>query len=427
MSVVGRIKTQLQLVVNHPTARTVVGFAGSNFLVAVISGISGIIYAWWITPSQLGEFNKYTILTGYLGIGFILIGGAFNRHYPYYIGKGDLVEAKKIASVSEWWHIKYSQLCTILFLLLALISTIKGDLFAMLCWMVQIPIIWFSIYGQHLQILYRSNSDFRKLGNIQLSTSIISFVLLILVKFFNIWGFAIRSALQYIVNLYILIKRSPNKIKPYADFREIVQLAKVSIPISLPYYINNNLIKSSISLLIITYLDAKNLGIYVMAMTLQGFFMIFSKSIHQIFTTKLIIKFGETNQNFRKCISLSQKPVLLNVGLTSLVALFVTLFISPLVHLLIPKYIEVIPLIKITIWQVPLFATAMPFILFEAALWLKEIILLKLVKFTTICLLILSFPKDIIFISWSLLLADVIYYFGGYLIIYFKIYRKNAC
>ena len=53
-------------------------FTGGNFLVAILGAISTLIYARWIDPYTMGNFNKYTILTGYLGIGMFFISASYN-------------------------------------------------------------------------------------------------------------------------------------------------------------------------------------------------------------------------------------------------------------------------------------------------------------------------------------------------------------
>jgi len=415
----------LRKIIKSPSFKTISLFAGGNFIAAAISGISGILYARWISPDVLGEFSKFGILTGYLGFGLIFVHGALPRQYPFLIGKGQKEEALRIAAAAKWWYLMFSWLGTIIFTVLTVYCIFKHKYRPAIGWGTQIPALWMAIYGQYLQTMYRSSNDFKKLSFNQLLTSFISFGLLLIVKFWSYWGFVLRFAVINYSSLQLHKVYVPEKVKTVFDLKRLKSLAKMSLPLSIPAYIDTYLLKSSISFLILYYLGERQLGVYAMAITLQSVLMIFPRAIHQIYITKITIKYGET-ENVKQCLAYSKIPTILSFFASAISALLFTLLIGPLISIVIPKYIDSIPILQITIWQLPLFASGLAFIVFSSALWYKEMISLRIMKSLTNILLIFILPKNIINIGWSIIISDILFFSGGYLVMYFKVNKVQV-
>ena len=400
--------------------KTISIFAGGNFIASVISGVSGLLYAQWITPEELGEFNKYGILTGYLSIGLIFVHGALPRQYPYLIGKGDREEARKVAAAAKWWYLAFTWMGTVIFTILMIKSIIESDKRAAIGWGAQIPALWMAIYGLYLQTLYRSSNDFRKLSYNQLATSISAFILLFLVKLWGYFGFAVRNGTIGLVGLFTHERFVPDKVKATFDKKRLLELGKISLPLSIPAYIDTYLLNSSISFFILTYLGEKDLGVYGMALMLQGIFMIFTRAIHQVYTTKITIKFGET-ESVKDCLRYSKTPTLISMAASSAIAASLYLTLGPVITLLMPNYIESVFILKIMIWQLPLFASGLGLIVMSSALWYREMVYLRIMKTATCLLLILLLPKSLSNIAWSIIISDAIYYLSNYGVIKMKL------
>jgi O-antigen/teichoic acid export membrane protein len=400
--------------------RTISIFAGGNFIAAAISGISGLLYAQWITPDVLGEFNKYGILTGYLGIGLVFVHGALPRQYPYLIGKGEKEEALKVAAAAKWWYLAFSWIGTFIFAILATKSIIEFNYRAALGWSAQIPALWMAIYGVYLQTLYRSANDFKKLSYNQLASTISAFFLLVLVKIWGYWGFVARFSIQGFIGLFVHEYYVPEKIKATFNLKQLLQLAKISIPLTIPSYLDTYVLSSSISFFILSYMGEKKLGLYSMALMLQGMLMIFTRAIHQVYITKITIKYGET-EDILECIKYSKLPTLVSTGISIIIALVTNLLLSYVVTIMLPNYIETTPVLNILIWQLPLFASGMSLIVLSSALWIKELVFLRITK-TAACIILISLlPKSLNWICYSILISDFIYYAGGYILLFYKL------
>lgn len=400
-------------------------FAGGNFLASAISGVSGILYSQWISPEELGEFNKYGILTGYLGIGLIFVHGALPRQYPYLLGKGELEEAAHVSSAAKWWYLCFSWIGTAIFLALTLHALWQQDYRAVFGWASQIPALWMAIYGLYLQSMYRSSNDFVKLSNNQLVASITAFVLLALVKFFSYWGFLVRFFIQGGISVWIHERLNPAPVKAKFDLMRLKDLAKISLPLSVPAYIDSYMLNSSISFFVLTYLGKNSLGIYSWALMLQGMAMILVRAIHQIYVTKVTMKFGQT-ESISSCFNYSIKPTLISVGVSILIAIIFSSAIGPFIQLAAPNYVSSIPILKILIWQMPLFAAGLALIILTIALKYKFIIGIRLIKTAVTISLILLFHDDLRSIAMSIIAGDLVFYALGYCGLFIQLKYNNA-
>jgi len=85
----------------------------------VLTIISGLLVIRWIIPEELGYFNTFTIITGYIVLFHIGIPIGLNRELPYLIGENKSDEAIKLASATRIWMFGISIFLSILSLLLS--------------------------------------------------------------------------------------------------------------------------------------------------------------------------------------------------------------------------------------------------------------------------------------------------------------------
>ena len=261
-------------------------------IAAGIQGITAIFVARWISPDTMGEISKYTILTSYLGFGLIPVHAAFQRHYLFYLGKGEKETALNIASQAKWWYSFFNWSASGLLFLLIIKSFLISDFRAAVGWGVQIPAIWMLIFGAYLQVLYRSSGDFRKLTKIKLMSTGIATVTLVFVKFFGYWGLALKLFTNNLSLFFYHNFYAPVRIKSRFNLKGLINLAKVSVPLQIPSYIDTFLLAGTIKYFILTKFDQESLGLFTMAIGIQGTLLIFSTSISQIFNTKISLKYG---------------------------------------------------------------------------------------------------------------------------------------
>ena len=399
------------------TAKMGAKFTGGNLLVAVIGAVSTLTYGKWIGPEVLGEFNKFGILTGYLTIGIIFVDAGFQRHFQYFLGKNKKDKALEIAAVAHWWFLALFLLGTIIFTVLAIYNLILNDIKAFWGWTAQILGYGLLTYGLYLGTLYRSNKDFLKLNRNLLATAGVGFISLPLIYFFNFFGFVYRNIFQNLTNLLMLRHFAPFKVKPKFNKKILLDLFKVSLPLQIPVYLDTKLLKASIGLIILNTQGQKALGVYAMALTLSGFLMIFSRSLNQIITTKISLKYG-SNDSVKETFYAVIKPIigLIFVGLILIIIFIVS--IDSAISYFLPKYVDSILIAQIFSLDLILSLARSPFTLFTSSLMYKSLLIQRLSKVFITFLLLLLFHESLVQIAIALITANFLNVLYGYFVMY---------
>ena len=352
---------------NSPSFVSICVFASGNLLVSVLSALGGIIQARWISPEVMGEFRKYGILTGYFTVFLVVANDGLARQYSYLIGKGDREESERVAAAAKSWYLLSSWLATAVFGVLAALAGLRSDWVAVVGWSTQVVLSWSTLYGAYLGILYRNAHDFKKLTVNMLAGSVTSFALLVAVKFFGFWGLCIKQAAGAWAGLWLTVRNVPLKVRPALDSARLLHLAKIGIPMSLAGYLSTSLWSSTEAFLILKQCGEKALGLVAVALFIVGAAQTLTNSIHQVYVPRITQHFGK-DDDFVASLRFTLKPTVINF-LVSLAIVAATLVcIAPLMRLIIPKYVEAVPSIRLLIWMLPIQALQMPFTLLKANL-----------------------------------------------------------
>jgi O-antigen/teichoic acid export membrane protein len=400
-------------ILKSPSLFTFGLFAGGNVAVAILGAFGGLLQARWVSPEVLGEYRKYGILTTYLNIGLIVVQDALMRQYPFLIGRGEKDEALKVAAAAKWWYMALSYLFSVLFMVLTGLSIFHGDFRASVGWGVQIVVVWSSFYGIYLGVMYRTSQDFKQLTYNNVLSATFGVILLVVVKVWGYWGVALRSGVQSLTSLWLNHTYAPVKVKSVFDSGRLFQLAKMSLPISVPGYVGTSLTSATMSFFIVTYFGQTELGIYGVALTLQGMAMIVTSAVGQLFYPKIMHKFGECS-DFWSCIKYTIKPTCLNLLVSTMIVGLLCLVIGPFVRVVIPKYTDTIPIICILSINIILTAVELPFLVFVSALKYRVIITLSVIRFVACFFLIVLLPKTLAMIAWSGIFGQLLYVLVGY-------------
>jgi O-antigen/teichoic acid export membrane protein len=407
---------RLSKTIKSSSFRTLGVFAGGNLFVAVLGGLGGLIQARWIGPEILGEFAKFGILTAYCNVGLVLVHDGLSRQFPYLLGKGNKDAAIEIAATAKWWYLLLCWFFSLIFAALSLMSVIKGNYRSAVGWAAQIPFIWSAIYGVYLGVMYRSSSDFKRLSYNSVIAKVVDFSSLVAVKLWGYWGLAARTVIGSTMGLYLGRHYVPVKVKATLDVKVLKDLAKISLPISIPGYIGTSFLTASLSFIILKYCGQHGLGIYAMAFTFQAVAMTLTGAIQQMFITKLTYKFGET-EDIAACLKWAMRPTFLSVGASTVLALALCCVIGPFISILLPKYMDAIPVIRILALQLPLSAAGLPLLLINAALWYKSKAALTLTNVLVCLTAVAMLPKTINVIVACIIFGGVCQLIAGYSIL----------
>lgn len=352
---------------NSLALRDISRIAGANLFASIV-GITGtLIQARYVSPEQLGYFRSFGIATGYVFFLHLGIFGAFQRYYPYYIGKGNLLKAKNVARISFSWNLLISAIVGGLFFLLSLLSLFTGNWKAFLGWIVQSILIVNYFYGGHLSVLYNSTHNFRKLS---FNTILSNIAIILTLPFFLIWPYiamAMRGGLGNIVGLIYLHLSSLRlyKYKFKLKFSEWFALVKEGFPIFTASYgagIGWTTLETS---LVFLYIGTHSLGLWSISFMLFSIAKLAPQAVTAIYIPRILENYGKThdvNQGLRLCY----KPMLITTPIVLIMVLSLNYLMPIVIPIIVPKYSEAIPLINLMMFLLPIGILELPYALLIA-------------------------------------------------------------
>ena len=386
------INDRLRQIIKSPSFSSVAIFASGSFFVAVLGGVGGLIQARWLEPEVFGEFRKYGILTMYLSLGYSVVHDGLIRQYPYLLGKGDQKAALHVAGIAKWWYSFVTILYVFLFAILSVIALFKADYRGAIGWGAQIPGSIALVYGAYLGVMYRSSINFKRLSYNNIISSVLSVFGLIFVKIWGYWGLAVRFILMQLTSVWINQHYLPVKAKALFDFKALSNLAKISLRFSIPGYLHSSALIASMNTLILCYCGEAGLGVYALAVMVKGMGMTFSNALNQIFHVKISTKYGETEDVY-ECLRYTKIPTLLAIALSLVLVVGLCVSIGPFIRMVLPKYIDSIPVIQILSIAIFLQAASLPLIVINSALWYKTFAVKCAGNFCVTIIAVILLPK----------------------------------
>ena len=414
----------IKKVIKSPTAMVLALFACANLLSTILNGIGGILQATWVNPEVLGCFYKYAILTGYVNVLLIFVQDGLSRQYPYLIGAGEIEKAEAFASVGKFWYLCVAFIAMSGFGFMTIRALLFQDWFGVAGWFTQVISVLQHTYGTYLQTMYRRSMEFKRLSYNSLIMSVICFVLLIAVKFFGFFGLAVRQITQGAIRVWLDAKYLPVKVKAKWDSKIFIHLAKISIPLSLIGYIRTSFITSTFSLIVLRYCGEGSLGLYGIAVAIEGAAQTFINSLWQFFNVKMTIRYG-VDDSIGKTVKTLIKPTIFAVILAVLCALALCVCAGPFVRFFVPKYVGAIPVIYILSIGMVLTALRLPTEVLRTALRYNVVFLIAIVKVLVVVFSMLLGEKTIVWFAWCSILGLVSDVILGYLLLIILIRKEN--
>lgn len=411
---VQKARVEFYKIVKSDSFNSLAVFASGSFFVAVIGGFTGILQARWLEPEIYGEFRKYGILTMYLGFLKILVHDGLVRQYPYLLGKGDQNAAFRVAGSAKWWYGFVTIVAILLFGTLSLTSLYNKDFRAAIGWGAQIPASIGLLYGAYLGVMYRTSSNFKRLSYNNVISTTIGVPLLTFVRFWGYWGLALRSIFNSLSLVWLNQFYLPVKVKAVFNLKTIKELAKISLRFSVPGYLHSTALVASVNALILYFSGERVLGVYTLALSVKTMALTFSKALSQIFHVKITTKYGQTEDVY-KCLRYSQKPALLGLSLSFFLAVALYLGITPFISLLVPKFIDSIPVIQILSAMILLHALSLPLLIISSALWYRTWTVMCVTNLLVAITALLILPKTAVNAAVALILGKSAEIFVGYM------------
>lgn len=414
MAHVNRMKELFFATIRSKAFETLSVFASASIAISLIGGIASIVQAQFIGPDTMGKFQKYNILTRYANILFIPVADGLLRQYPYLIGKGRKDEALAVASMAKCWYVAVTFIICLIFLALIGHAALMGDVYGVFGWFGQLIVSIQLSYGSFLQIIYRRSAEFKRLSYNGLWACCLGVLSLAAVKVFGFFGLAFRVCVMSGTQVFLDAKHLPEKIRCKWNWNVFKNTAKISIPLSVIGYIKSTFLPATFSYLILRYCGESALGAFGVALSFQGFAMLFNNALYQIFNVKVANKFGETD-SIRASAKMLIVPTILSVCAAAVLALCLCAVIGPFIRFCVPKYTASIPLVYILSAGIPLFAAALPVTLLKTALLYKTIYFMGILKVCVVIGLVYALPKTIAWLTFGLIAGEFVDILVGYL------------
>ena len=357
-----------------------------------MGGLGGLIQANWLNPEVFGEFRKYSILTTYLSLGYCVVHDGLIRQYPYLLGKGDTKAALHIAGVAKWWYSFITILYISVFTVLSIIALLNQHYRAAIGWGAQITSSILMTYGAYLAVMYRTSANFKRLSFNNIISTVLGTFELVFVKIWDYWGLAIRFIILNLTSVWLNHHFLPVKVKALFDYKELRNLAKISLRFSVPGYLHSSALMASTNALILYFSGEGGLGIFAMAVMIQGMALTFTDALNQIFYVKITTKYGETEDVY-KCLRYARFPALIGFLVSVILTISLLLIISPFIHFVLPKYDASINIIQILSFSIILKGASLPLIVIGSALWYKTFTFGCIVNFCFTLIIVIISPK----------------------------------
>lgn len=372
----------------------------SGLLKAVAHIVSGFIILIWLDPQDLGTWQSFTVFVGYIQILTLGTTSGLNRELPFYLGKGDEEKAMSKLQAGGYYTTFLSTTLMILVIILALILY-KFNVFNLdstIMFVFAFSTAALSIQTNFLGATFRSSNSFNKLTKIQLLNSLLYFVLIPLIYFFNIWGYIIYQMFLSLILFVGYYYYRPYKIKYKYNKKEIIELIKVGFQMYFWNYLSE--ISQSIPrTILVLFGNPLIVGLYSPAGSINGAMLELPGYTNRYLFPQMAYRYGKTN-NRGDVFKYSTKAAsyLFFIMLAAAVVLFFV--IPPMFEKFFEKYTEGIFAAQITVFSGVFYSVNSLF--HNSLVSMKEfkpfkyIISLRLIYIVLFTYIVWSFSKDIL-------------------------------
>lgn len=314
----------------------------SNIAGNALTIISGILVARWLLPEDLGFYNSFTIITGYIILAHLGIPAGLGREFPLFMGKKDVNTAHRYASVTQFWQLTLG-LLTLGVSLLVTIYYLLNQKPEYAAGTFVIGILSFQSFyiTKYLKVLYRSNSDFNRLSQLGLIVSFASFISIYFVWKLGFYGLCVRAALLVVVDLFFTWLWCPVKVRPAWDktaFRELFNVGFTMYVVANIYGLWPLLQRT----IVLSLGGVKSLGLFAIAILVDNAMKTVTGAISNVTYPKMVVEWGQ-GATVRNILTISFKPLLLALMVFAIAVPIGWMVLPTVIKLVLPNYIEAIP------------------------------------------------------------------------------------
>ena len=333
-------------------------FAG-NLSVSILGALGGLLVARFVGPEVNGQFRIFTIPLMYLT--FLQLGTfqGIQRQIPYYTGLGNPDQVEKIASVAGAWNIGVATLISIVFVGFTFWELLQYNWGAAAGWFSQAIFCWSVYYGGYLGNTFRTVNNFVTVARIQLIQSVLAFIFVFAVPFFQLYGLCLKASIPSIICVWLYHRNRPLRMPLKFDFTVFMEVLKIGAPLCFWQSLNTSLWLAAESTLMLYFGGVKALGLFSVAIVYRESVSVLPQAIFQVLKPRIAETYGRLGHMGRNLQHYSLIAAVLSVFMI-LVVWLVSYLLDYFVPNFIPKYIDGIQLMKICSLVAVIHAASLP-------------------------------------------------------------------
>ena len=228
-------------------------------------------------------------------------------------------------------------------------SLARHDFHGVFGWLSQAAFAWAVFYGGCLTFTYRTLHHFVTLARIQMTQSVLTFVMVFLLPLLRFYGLCARAALPSLLAVWLFHRHRPLKVKYRFDAQALKDLIRIGLPFSFWGNLYSSVWIATESALVLSLAGVTALGLYSVAVVIRAAADSLPMSMWQVLTPRVVTALARDG-SVRKANARVIWVVAGLIGFMILLASAGSLLLDLFVPYFIPKYVAGIPVMKICLW-----------------------------------------------------------------------------
>ncbi len=324
-------------------------FSASLLFSRLLLSVRGIIIPKFLGPTLYGIYNGLFILPDFLIHFHFGSLSALKREIPFCYGKGDLLKAQRIRNIV---FTQYMGTIVVTSILLGLSTFFLWNHYSseiiISLWLICVLIVVQAFVDAFLENLLRTDSRFDVLSKSEIFKSFLGFFLMIgMIWLWQLYGLIASIILSTIFKGIYIYGKTNYQFSWIWDFTELKRLWAIGFPIIIGLILIA-LWTSIDRLVIIRYLDSRQLGYYALALTISKFLLIAQTGAYGILEPKIYQRYGEKSEidGLRRIVL---EPIIVLTLIFPLIMGLAYIGSPYLIHLFLPKYLPSLMCVHILI------------------------------------------------------------------------------
>jgi len=322
-------------------------FLSTRYSVPFIGIFCNFFVLKYISPSELGVIHTMMLIPTYFGFIHFGVFNGLSRNYAIFQAQRRKNKVQRVVDAS-WLVGKIISIIGGTVGVVIIIYFVLLDKSSIFIWstMVVLAMLTFTPLQEINLRIFLSNQSFHRLGILMTIHNVIIFILGILPMFLGVIGLIIRRALDPVIKFFLLLYKTPTRPKAQGEWKEIIELGKVGMPMLITGVIYSYLTIADRSLIAFS-LGTTAVGNFALAGIVTMIINFLPSSLGMLLYPKAATAYGQmkSSKALRRYFWIG---LTLNVALILPFCFLIYFGISPIVETFFPEYIKGIEAAKIS-------------------------------------------------------------------------------